>query len=201
MNGHDRAATDRRRQHVVRRMVDVGPLAPQDPGHVDLLAQRVVGRRFEHGAEVRAELRGDAQVGLMAEQDVLGVAIDPREVPQQVADVGADAEVVELPRVDRDAHTGPLYRCDPLDACRCDRSFARRCEPSDADRCDLLWFRRCKSPVSVRACTLVGASPLTLVGAIVGFARRCKPSDACRCASVSFAAVGASAASHVGARS
>ena len=34
--------------------------------------------------------------------------IDARELPQQVADVGADAEVVELPRVDRDSHALPI---------------------------------------------------------------------------------------------
>ena len=112
VNGHDRSAADGRRQHVMRRVVDVRTLAPQDPRHVNLLAQRVVGRRLAHAAEVRPELRGDAQVGLTAEQDVLGIAIDPRELSQQVADVGPDAEVVELPRVDRDAHIRALYRCD-----------------------------------------------------------------------------------------
>ena len=60
----DRAARDRGRQHVVRRVVDVGPLAPQHPRHVDLLADRVVRRRLEHAAEVRSELRRDAEVGL-----------------------------------------------------------------------------------------------------------------------------------------
>ena len=109
--------TDRQRtaggQHVVRCVVDVGPLAAQDPRHVNLLAERVVGRWLAHAAEVRPELRRDAQVRLTAQQDVLGVAIDPRELSQKVADVGPDAEVVELPRVDRDSHIGPLYRCGP----------------------------------------------------------------------------------------
>ena len=39
-----------------------------------------------------------------AEDHVLRVVIDPRELPQEVADVGADPEVVELSGVDADAH-------------------------------------------------------------------------------------------------
>ena len=101
---HDRAAADRGRQHVVRRVIEIRPLAPQHPRHVNLLADGVVRRGFEHGSEVRTELSRDAEVGLAAEQDVLGVVIDARELAQEIADVSADAEVVELPRVDRDSH-------------------------------------------------------------------------------------------------
>ena len=47
-------------------------------------------------------------IAFLAEQDVFGVVIDPREAAQHVADVGADAEVVELSGVDRNAHAnGP----------------------------------------------------------------------------------------------
>ena len=42
--------------------------------------------------------------GCAAEQDVVRLAIDARELPQEVPDVGADAEVVELPGIDRDSH-------------------------------------------------------------------------------------------------
>ena len=39
-----------------------------------------------------------------AEDHVLRVVIDPRELTQEIADVGADPEVVELSGVDADAH-------------------------------------------------------------------------------------------------
>ncbi len=82
-------------------------LAVQHPWHMDLLAQRVVRRRFEDGAEVGTELRRYVEVRVLAEQHVLAVVIDPREVPQEVADVSADAEVVELARINRNAHPLP----------------------------------------------------------------------------------------------
>jgi hypothetical protein len=40
----------------------------------------------------------------VAEEHVLVFLIDARQVPQQVPDVGADAEVVEFPGIDRDSH-------------------------------------------------------------------------------------------------
>ena len=41
---------------------------------------------------------------IAAEQDILGRLIDPGQLLQQVADVGADAEVVQFPGVDPDSH-------------------------------------------------------------------------------------------------
>ena len=62
---HDRAAADAGRQHVVRCVIDVRPLAPEHPRHVHLLAQRVVRRRLEHGA-ARGQHEHDVQVQLNA---------------------------------------------------------------------------------------------------------------------------------------
>src|SRR6187551_2279079 len=86
-------------------MEHIGPFTQQYPRDMNLLAQRVVGRRLEDGAEVRPERRRDSEVGLRAQEDVLALLVEPRQVPQQVADVRADAEVVELPRIDRDSHS------------------------------------------------------------------------------------------------
>ena len=46
----------------------------------------------------------DADVRCVAEQHVLVLVIDPREVPQEISNVGADPEVVEFSGVDADAH-------------------------------------------------------------------------------------------------
>jgi len=108
VNGHDRRAADGRGQDVVRRVVDVWTLAVEHQGHVNLFAKRIVGRGLAHNPEIRSELRGHAQIRLAAQQDVLGVPIDAGELTQEIADVGPDPEVVELPRVDRDSHREAL---------------------------------------------------------------------------------------------
>jgi hypothetical protein len=67
-----------------------------------------VARRLEHRPKVRSELRGHAQIRLLAEQDVLAVPIEPRELTEQVAEVRPDAEIMELARIDRDSHPSAL---------------------------------------------------------------------------------------------
>ena len=59
-------------------------------------------RRCRRGSSRRARQRPRGRSA--ADQDVLGLAVDPRELPQDVPDVGADAEVVELAGIDGDAH-------------------------------------------------------------------------------------------------
>jgi len=100
----DRTTANRRRQHVVRGMEDVGSLSAQHPRHMDLLADRVVGRRLEDGAEIRPELPPHAEVTFVTQQYVLGPTIETCQMPKQVLRVRADAEVVELASINRDAH-------------------------------------------------------------------------------------------------
>jgi hypothetical protein len=57
-----------------------------------------------------AERGRHVEVGLVAQQHVLVGRVDAREVPQQIADVGADAEVVELAGIDRDTHQPELWQ-------------------------------------------------------------------------------------------
>ena len=104
VNGHDRSAADRDRQHVVRRVKHVRLSRASAP------TARGTARGASSWPTARGpsgswtELLGHAHVGLVAEQHVLVLAIDAREVPQEVPDVGADAEVVQLPGIDRDFH-------------------------------------------------------------------------------------------------
>ena len=79
-------------------------------------ATRLSGMRncspIEYGLRALGDRRGssapsslaDFHVVRTAQHDVLGVVIEARQAEQHVADVRADAEVVQLPRVDRDAH-------------------------------------------------------------------------------------------------
>jgi hypothetical protein len=95
----------------MRRVEHVGVLPRQDEGYRDLFADRIRARPVDDGAEVPAQLVGGRAVPLLAEQDVLGLAIDPGQVAQQVPDVRADAEVTEFAGVDRDAHGAFIIAC------------------------------------------------------------------------------------------
>ena len=52
------------------------------------------------------EVLGDLHVLRPAQQEELGLAVEARQVLQQVPDVGPDAEVVQFPGVNGDAHVG-----------------------------------------------------------------------------------------------
>ena len=71
---------------------------------------RIMSGSIGHGAEVLAERGRDAHVLRPREQHVLCVPVDVRELTQQIPDVGADAEIVKLPRVDADAHVANSSR-------------------------------------------------------------------------------------------
>ena len=57
----------------------------------------------ERGPEPLAVLRS-------AEDDELRPVVHPREMAQQISDVGADAEIVQLARVDADPHRYMILR-------------------------------------------------------------------------------------------
>jgi hypothetical protein len=104
VNRDDRRAADGRRHDVMRRMKDIRSLSVEHPRDVKLLANGVVFRRFKHRPEILAELGAYAEIRLMTEKDVFVVAIDTGEMPQQVSGIGADAEIVQFPRIDCDSH-------------------------------------------------------------------------------------------------
>ena len=88
----------------MRRVVDVRSLPCEHVRNTDLLAQGVVRRRLPHSTEIVAKLGRNAHIGIPAEEDVFRVPIDPREVPQQISDVRADPEIMQLPYIDGHAH-------------------------------------------------------------------------------------------------
>ena len=84
--------------------------APERERDLQLLGDRVVAGRFGHGPEILSERRQRLAILGPAEHHELGLAIEPRQLPQQVADVGADAEVVQLAGVDADPHGAQSYQ-------------------------------------------------------------------------------------------
>src|SRR5262245_18133945 len=85
-------------------MKHVGLFTHQHEWDVELLGNRGIRRWLQHCAEILAERAGDRHVRLVAEQDVLVLPIDSRKMPQEVANVGADPEVVEFSGINRDFH-------------------------------------------------------------------------------------------------
>ena len=99
---HDRPAGRQRRQHVVRRVEEVDPLARG--AERDARSARAPSRCRRvstHGRKFRPEVARELAVLGAAEQDVLVDRVEPRQVAQQVAHVRADAVVVQLAGVDR----------------------------------------------------------------------------------------------------
>jgi len=89
----------------VRRMKEIDLLAPEVERHGELLANRVRARSLRNGPKVLSETSSHVGICRPAEEQILGGLVDPREVPQQIANVGSDAVVAQLPRVDRYPHS------------------------------------------------------------------------------------------------
>ncbi len=88
----------------MRRVKQRDALPPQRERNPDLLRDRVIAGGLDHGPEVLAERSEGRGVRFPAQQHELRPLIDPCEMPQQIADVRADAEVMQLARVDADPH-------------------------------------------------------------------------------------------------
>ena len=110
-----RAARRQRRQHVVRRVEQVGPLAPQVERHAHLLAHGV-GRRAlgDRAGSSRPSAAATARSPPARQSSTYSVDWSSRdEVPQQVPDVGADAVIAQLARVDGYAHVSGILSAAP----------------------------------------------------------------------------------------
>ena len=78
-------------------------LAPQPPRNPHLLPQRIRLRVLDDDPEPRHELAHLLEIVAAAQDHVRGVRVDPVQFDEDVADVGADAEVTQLPGIDRHA--------------------------------------------------------------------------------------------------
>jgi len=93
---HDRRDADERRHHVMRGVEDVDTQTVDDVGYRNLFGDRVRAGRHRDGAEVVTQLMLDAHIAGLAQQNVLGVMIEPRQLAEQVTDVGSDAKSCSL---------------------------------------------------------------------------------------------------------
>jgi len=91
-------------------MKQIDLFAPEVHGDPQLLADRVRFRYFGNGAKVVAEFFDGAAVRFAAEENVLGVRVEARQVPQQVTDVRADAVIPHFAGVDGDSQDTRFYR-------------------------------------------------------------------------------------------
>jgi hypothetical protein len=69
-------------------------LTVEHPRDVKLLSNGVIGRRLKYRPEIRAELSADVEIAVLTQKNVFVLAIDTREMSQEVSRVGTDAEVV-----------------------------------------------------------------------------------------------------------
>ena len=105
VDGHDRSA--RTSAAAARSAARETGRASRGAGPAARTTARGSSTAADESATARKFSPSASSVGAVlavAEQDVLGRRIDPRQMPQQVADVGADAEVVQLARIDSDSH-------------------------------------------------------------------------------------------------
>src|SRR4051812_50222617 len=94
----------------MRGMKQVDLLPAQIKRDANLFADRVLLHRFGNGAEVRAEFLRQGRVASAAEDNVLRLRVEPRQMPQQVAQVRPDAVVPDLAGINRDSQDTGFYR-------------------------------------------------------------------------------------------
>jgi hypothetical protein len=103
----------------MRRVEQRDALAAERQRNPELLADGVVPGRLRDCSKIFRKGAERRDVFGAAEEDEFSPLVEPCEVPQQVPDVGADAEVVQLPRVYTDAHEDMIlsgsatYRSQP----------------------------------------------------------------------------------------
>src|SRR5512132_2494237 len=115
VNRYDRSRPDQRRKHVVWRVKQRDSLPPERERDANLFVERVVGRGFRDGPKVFSERRQPLAVGRPAENHVLALMIESGELPQQVPDIRADAEVMQLAGIYADPHARMISRRDGRD--------------------------------------------------------------------------------------
>ena len=80
------------------------PLARERERNAELLGDRIGRRRLGHHAEVAAQHVAGRGIVRPAQHDVFRLAIEPRQLDQDVAEIGADAEIAQLARVNGNSH-------------------------------------------------------------------------------------------------
>ncbi len=130
MDRHHRPARSEDRQNVMGRVEKVDAQSPQGGRNSDVLTDRVIGGSDPDGSEVRVEGADQLLVLPIAQEKILGLLVDARQVLDQVANIRADAEVVDLPDVEGDSHRTNLLKARLAKPRPCSNGSARNDEVS-----------------------------------------------------------------------
>src|SRR5882724_8801324 len=105
------------------RMEERHALALERERDGDLLGNRVRLGVFGERPEILAECRQPVAIGWSAQHDEFALVVEAGELPQEIADVGPDAEIMQPAGVDPYAH-GVMISCLPHENC-CGRHWVR----------------------------------------------------------------------------
>ena len=85
-------------------MNDVHPVPPQCEGQHELILPEGTPFRPEQRAEIGGKLPKFLVALFRPDQQVFVDRVDGSEIPDEIPDIGADPELINLPNVDSDAH-------------------------------------------------------------------------------------------------
>ena len=107
VDGDDKRRGYERRDDVVRRMEEIDTRLAQRQRDAELLQHGVIAGALDDRLESRAQRPDPVSVGVTAEQHVVVAEVVAGKTKHEVTDVGPDPVVVQLARVDGDAHRHP----------------------------------------------------------------------------------------------
>ena len=93
------------RQHVVRGMEQTDAFTPEQERDGELFSDRIIAGARKDRTKVLAKSTNRGRIIWPAEQHEVALLVQAREFPQQVPDVGPDAEIVQFAGVDANPHS------------------------------------------------------------------------------------------------
>ena len=109
VNGHRVGFFEKERNTVERDMCDVGAQAPDQARQREVIDTRCIAPGVRDGFEAGRQMGEERGIFRRADQFIAMTGIGGGERLEQVPDVGADTEVANAARVDRDLHGVALF--------------------------------------------------------------------------------------------
>ena len=89
----------------MRNVQDIDPIAFQKHRHRPVVRQESVAFRLVELPEIRGKRAQFVKMALSADQPVFIPGIERGDVPDEVPDIGANPELIDLPDIYRNSHT------------------------------------------------------------------------------------------------